>query len=294
MKNDLNGEVKITALNIFKTFIDNTPKCLKCIYLDLVNCFIDIYLRQTEHYNEIADNGLKEFSLKYGDVFVNDILDKINVLKQNCELAFLLGIVIFLKQFIKFYNRSYFTDDRIAKLAKVLLEFFESENDDIWKQAVRGLRNLSELTSVTNFLKDVIENLIKDVNNYQLKNENEENEENEENGENGDEDDVKEENGDEDDVNQEEVEMEDDEDEEEDDEDEYLPREKLIELICELFMSENSKITNYANKYVFENGFKEWQVTVLIINIRIYGSFLYEMKELKKGIKLFLDFYEVN
>lgn len=43
MKNDNNNEVKLTSTNIFKIFISNTPRCLKIIYFDLIDCIIDLY-----------------------------------------------------------------------------------------------------------------------------------------------------------------------------------------------------------------------------------------------------------
>ena len=64
MKNDAVGEVRLTATNVFKTFVDNPTKCLKIISNDLVDCFINLYLRENEHYDAIANCGLKEFALQ--------------------------------------------------------------------------------------------------------------------------------------------------------------------------------------------------------------------------------------
>ena len=268
MKNDQNPEVKITAVNIFKTFIDNTPKCLKMIYLNLVECFIDMYIRRSEHYDEMADNGLKEFSLKYGDVYITGVLEFLNKLKEK-EGCNILSLAIFLKKFIRFYNRNYFIADRINKLSVFLKEFFANEDDETWREAVKGVRYLCEMTGSIDFVKEMIEPLIVNVDELEkaeiekAKLENEEEEENEE------------------------------EDEEEDEEEEESTcKDKLIEIVCELLLSENPKISNLANKYIFQNAFKEWQVTVIVVNIRIYGSLLYDMKDLKTGLNKFLDFFE--
>jgi len=42
VKNDPNNQVKITATNIWKTFIENTPKTLKTVYEDMTKCFIEL------------------------------------------------------------------------------------------------------------------------------------------------------------------------------------------------------------------------------------------------------------
>lgn len=64
--------------------------------------------------------------------------------------------------------------------------------------------------------------------------------------------------------------------------------------MCELLMSDVIKIVNFANDFVFLNCFKEWQVQIIIINARVYGSLLYSQKEIKEGLKFFLEFYEEN
>ena len=267
MKNGSNPEVKITAVNIFKTFIDNTPKCLKMIHLNLVECFIDMYIRRTEHYDEMADNGLREFSLKYGDVYIISVLEYLNKLKEK-ENAKILGITIFIKKFIKFYNRNYFIPDRINKLSVFLKEFFAYEDEEIWREAIKGVRYLSEMTGSIDFVKEMIEPLIVEVDEMEEKKLQEiQNEE-----ENDDEEDY----------------------EEDEEEEETTSKDKLIEIVCELLLSENPKISNLANKYIFQNAFKEWQITVIVVNIRIYGSLLYDIKELKTGLNKFLDFYEKN
>lgn len=59
-------------------------------------------------------------------------------------------------------------------------------------------------------------------------------------------------------------------------------------------MSDSIKIVNFANEFVFEDCFKEWQVQVILINVRVYGSLLYSQKEIKEGIKFFLDYHETH
>lgn len=70
MKNDNNNIVKLTATNIFKIFINNTSRCLKIIYNDLIDFILNLYKRDNEHYTEVANFGLKEFAYKYGDNFI--------------------------------------------------------------------------------------------------------------------------------------------------------------------------------------------------------------------------------
>jgi|JI61114C2RNA_FD_contig_111_115533_length_6984_multi_3_in_0_out_0_7 hypothetical protein len=59
-------------------------------------------------------------------------------------------------------------------------------------------------------------------------------------------------------------------------------------------MSDVIKIVNFANDFVFLNSFKEWQVQIILMNSRVYGSLLYSQKEMKEGMKFFLEFYEEN
>jgi hypothetical protein len=50
MKNDSNAEVRFVSNNIFKNFIENTPKCIKKIFGTLMEIFMDLYRREEEHY----------------------------------------------------------------------------------------------------------------------------------------------------------------------------------------------------------------------------------------------------
>jgi hypothetical protein len=43
MKNDNHVDVKLVATNIFKAFIDNTPRCLKKIFYTLMEILMDLY-----------------------------------------------------------------------------------------------------------------------------------------------------------------------------------------------------------------------------------------------------------
>ena len=85
MKNDDDEEIRINATNIFKIYIDDTPKCLKKIYFDLITIFIDLYNREEQNCDLIADFGLKEFSFKYGDVFITGILDNLKIMNNEVE-----------------------------------------------------------------------------------------------------------------------------------------------------------------------------------------------------------------
>jgi len=74
IKNDPVNQVKITATNIWKTFIENTPKTLKVIFNDITKCFIELLISGSDYHNNLCDVALKEFIGKYGDVFLTDIL----------------------------------------------------------------------------------------------------------------------------------------------------------------------------------------------------------------------------
>ena len=57
-----------------------------------------------------------------------------------------MGIAKFMKQFVYFYNKNYMTSDRILKLAGFFKLIFSNEGDRIWKESMRGLRYLAEMT----------------------------------------------------------------------------------------------------------------------------------------------------
>lgn len=50
MKNDSNADVRFVSNNIFKNFIENTPKCIKKIFGTLMEIFMDLYKREGDHY----------------------------------------------------------------------------------------------------------------------------------------------------------------------------------------------------------------------------------------------------
>lgn len=59
------------------------PKCLESIYYDLITMIMDLFMRSDDHYFQIANLGLEEFSYKYGDKFLTKILENLKIIIRN-------------------------------------------------------------------------------------------------------------------------------------------------------------------------------------------------------------------
>lgn len=75
MKNDVSADVRFVSNNIFKNFIDNTPKCIKKIFGSLMEIFMELYGQNDDNATEIANQGYKEFVIKYGNNYLTNILN---------------------------------------------------------------------------------------------------------------------------------------------------------------------------------------------------------------------------
>ena len=156
MKNDTVGEVRLTATNVFKTFVDNPTRCLKIIFGDLVTCFINLYLRENEHYDRIANSGLKEFAYKYGDMFILKIISNASFVKNQADSTYKRGVCIFFRYFITFFNQNYITTERKNALYELLYSLYNEEDENVWKQALKSIRTLVEKTGDVSYIKDIL------------------------------------------------------------------------------------------------------------------------------------------
>jgi len=155
-KNDIVDEPRLTATNIFKTFIDNTPQCLKNIFYDLITILMELYILNEPHYIEVANFGLKEFSYKYGDAFVNGILNNLNGIFNSGEVDNIIGVARFMKQYVYYYNKNFMTKDKVQKIGGFLKLLFSKRRDEIWREVMVGLRYLSEMTGELGIVEDLI------------------------------------------------------------------------------------------------------------------------------------------
>jgi hypothetical protein len=156
MKNDSVAEVRITATNIYKTFVDSPVKCLKIIFDDLVECFINLYLRENQHYNSVANHGLTEFSYKYGEMFVLKIISNASFKRNHADDKYKKGLCIFLKYFILFFNINYLTTERKKAIYELLYSLFNEENEIIWIDSIKAIRIFMEKTSDVAFIDDIL------------------------------------------------------------------------------------------------------------------------------------------
>ena len=143
MKNDSVGEVRLTATNVFKTFVDNPTKCLKIISNDLVDCFINLYLRENEHYDAIANCGLKEFAYKYGDMFVLKIISNASFAKNQADANYKRGLCIFFKHFIAFFNHNYITAERKNSFLRNFVFFVQRGRRKYLEASFEGDKNFN-------------------------------------------------------------------------------------------------------------------------------------------------------
>lgn len=156
MKNDSIGEIRLTANNIYKTFVDNTQKCLKIIYADLIECFINLYSRESEYHNEIAHNGIKEFSYKYGDIFCKKTISNLTLIRNQREDKDKLGACYVFKHFLSNFNNSHLDKERLPYFLNFLLESFALDKESIYSEVSKSLRILSEKTNTVEHVKPLL------------------------------------------------------------------------------------------------------------------------------------------
>lgn len=160
MKNDSIGEIRLTANNIYKTFVDNTQRCLKHIYADLIECFINLYSRENEYHNEIANNGIKEFSYKYGDVFVRKVIGNLSLIRNQREVKDKLGACYVFNYFLANFNNSHLDKEKTPVFLSFLLESFASDNEIIYKEVSRGFRIICEKLNSVDSVKPLLSSQI--------------------------------------------------------------------------------------------------------------------------------------
>lgn len=109
-KNDDNNDSRLVAYNIFKTFVPNVQRALKLIIRPFVFFFLDVLERGDEAANQLCANGINEFSSKYGDTFLYDIMEIIQ--KVVVEFPDKVSPFKFLNYVIQFFSSNCLTPAR--------------------------------------------------------------------------------------------------------------------------------------------------------------------------------------
>jgi hypothetical protein len=156
LKNDSVADVRTTATNVFKTFVDNPTRCLQKIYSNLVDCFISLYLRGNDHFSEIADAGLKDFAYKYGDIFASKIVSNASFARNKADSTYKKGICLFFCRFIFFFNQGYLSAERRVCFYEILFTLFSEPEAIIWQEALKGLRVLFEKVGDPKLFDDLL------------------------------------------------------------------------------------------------------------------------------------------
>lgn len=75
------------------------------------------------------------------------------------------SISILVKYFVLYLNKSNLNKIRVQNISDFLTDIFKHEDEEVWKNAVSGMRFLSEITNGVSFLRKVIKKLITDLEN---------------------------------------------------------------------------------------------------------------------------------
>ena len=277
IKNDDNSEVRDTAKNIYKTFIPNTQRCLRIIFKDLHECFIELFSREQESIRGLATNGLKEFGNKFADTFASQMLNLSqeilqkrmhrhkelanmpvstqdpNSLREMTKLESLLaGQSRFIAQFVA--NCNAHALEKIKKMGFIgindMLCGFEKEL--VWLSAFEGLKIFIERENDTQYAKQRLEDYSKMLTAHEKA---------EKAGE----------------------------------EEHLLPSieyEKMKKFFSVMLSSEKESLLRITSSYFITQDFKEWQFEIVLQNLKLFGKFLYSRGFLETGLDLFFICYQ--
>lgn len=252
-KNDPIGEVRISATNTWKVFVDNTPKCLKQIFHDLTKCLIELLISGTDYHKEISDIGIKEFIGKYGDMFLTDVLYQINGWKNTNDPILNKGISLYLLKALEYVNPGNLTPIRKQLIEEILNYMLQSDNQYIYESAINTLHIYSAKTGDKKFIEDLILFFSEELNALDEKDE---------------------------------AKM----SKEEKDEDARLTT-KYTQYFKHLASSNNKPLIKIIERYLFKKPIKYWQLETMADSASVFGPNLYSYGALKNGMDLLLDVY---
>lgn len=286
-KNDDDSEVRETAKNIYKTFVPNTQRCLRIIYKDLHDCFIDLFSREQEAVRMTASRGLKEFGNKFADTFAAEMLtlsrELLNQrLSRHSEIlgdpeytktsslvrevhklgTLLSGQSVFITQFVAKCNNAALFKIKKTGLLDVNARCCDFNLEKVWKEAFAGLRIFVERSGDVSGLVPRVERYSTELTaheallaqrspTYQASGTLEE-------GELSD--------------------------------SEYEKRKKFFTIMLN---SSKEAILRTMMNYLFKGSqFSEWQFEVILQNLKLFGDLLYENGVLKAGLSTLFECYK--
>ena len=290
-KNDDDSEVRETAKNIYKTFVPNTQRCLRIIYKDLHDCFIDLFSREQEAVRMTASRGLREFGNKYSDTFAGDMLnlsrtllgvrllrhaeileikDYMNVpalAREASKIGTLLsGQSVFISQFVAKCNNAALIKIKNSGLLDVNARCSDFVLEKVWKEAFTGLRIFVERSGDVSGLIPRLKRYSEELSTHEtvlsqkiLSGASQSNEaEPLSEGEMSD--------------------------------TEYEKRKKFYTI---LLNSKKEAILRAVMGFLFKGSdFCEWQFEVILQNLKLFGDLLYENGVLKQGLSSLFECYK--
>ena len=277
IKNDDSTLVRDTAKNIYKTFIPNTQRCLRIIFEDLHECFIELFSRDKDCIILLARNGLREFGNKYADSFASEML-KLSQEMLNNRFKRYSDI-----KATENWNQDSTLTREITKLEKLLCgqskficEFVANCNGHALRKIKNmGLVNINDMLS--NFEKEVVWYPAFDCLKIFVEREN----------------DVKYVVGRlkqySDMLTRHEIAYKNDQKEGQLENDVY---EKLKKFYTVMLASKQEGLLKETSSHLFSEDFYEWQFEVILANKQFFGKFLYIGGILEEGLQIFFQCYK--
>lgn len=168
LKNDVTAQVRNNASNIFKTFVDNTQRCLKIILNDLIEFLVGLFNKGDQKAMEIAEKGLQDFTPKYGEGFITQILNSLTYTKNQSSEKDKRGICLFVKSLATFCRPSGFSETRKLQFYELLYNLFNEQNEGVWKVAAQGLRVVAETSKDVKLIEEVLLNYFPGYQDYDV------------------------------------------------------------------------------------------------------------------------------
>lgn len=277
IKNDDSPEVRETAKNIYKTFIPNTQRCLRIIFKDLHECFIELFSREKDSAHALAKNGLIEFGNKFADTFAtemlalgDDILKKritrhseiiqtenwkqqLNLTREISKIESLLaGQSRFIAEFVSSCNNNAMRKVRNLGIIELNNKLCDFSKEVVWSAAFVGLRKFVDRENKIEYMSGRLTHYSELLTKNEIEFKKTGNES------------------------------------------EFVIEEnkKMKKFFTILLQSNKESILKETTNFLFTSDFKEWQFEVILQNLKLFGYLLYENGPLKKGLDLLFNSYD--
>ena len=277
IKNDDSSQVRETAKNIYKTFIPNTQRCLRIIFQDLHECFIDLFSREQDSIRLLATNGLIEFGNKFSDTFASEMLllaqeilrkrvtrhaeilstsgwrEQLNLSREAIKIeALLAGQSRFIAEFVANCNNNAMRKVRDLGLAGINEQLCDFDKETVWTPAFEGLRTFVDRENRVEFIRPRLAKYSSELTRLERV------------------------------------------DSETETENELRENRKMKALFTILLQSKKELILKETTSFLFAKEFHEWQFEVILQNLKLFGNLLYEHGPLRSGLNLLFRSYETK